>query len=74
MRQFTIHAEFDPQANVWWGSNEELPLSTEAPTLDLLLARAVAIAPEIAVMNGLVKSGEEVKIHLTADRVATAAA
>jgi len=70
MKQFTIKAEFDPAARVWCGSNDELPLTTEAPTLDALLARAAEIGPEIAVMNGLAESGEEVTFHLTADRVA----
>jgi hypothetical protein len=73
MKQFTIHAEFDPEAKVWWGSNAELPLTTEAATLDELLARAAAIAPEIAVANGLAKNGEQVTIHLTADQVASVA-
>ena len=70
MKQFTIKAEFDPEARVWCGSNDEVPLTTEASTLDELLARATEIGPEIAVMNGLAKSGEEVTFHLTADRVA----
>ena len=70
MKQFTVHAEFDPEARVWCGSNSELPLTTEAPTLDQLLARAAEIAPEIGVMNGLAESGEPVTIHLTADQVA----
>jgi hypothetical protein len=70
MKQFTVHAEFDPEARVWCGSNSELPLTTEAPTLVQLLARAAEVAPEIAVMNGLTESGEPVTIHLTADQVA----
>ena len=73
MKRFTIHAEFDPEAKMWCGSNAELPLTTEATTLDALLTRAAAIAPDIAVANGLAKSGEQVTIHLTADRVATVA-
>ncbi len=73
MKQFTIHAEFDPEAKVWWGSNAELPLTTEAATLDALLARAAAIAPEIAVANGLATIGEQVTIQITADQVATVA-
>ncbi len=71
MKQFTVRAHFDPETKVWWGSNEELPLTTEAPTLDQLFARAVEIAPEIAVMNGLAEHGEQVTIQITADRVAT---
>lgn len=69
MKQFIVHARFDPEAKVWWGSNDQLPLSTEAPTLDLLLTRATEIAPEIAVLNGLAKLGEEVKIEITAERI-----
>lgn len=74
MKQFTVHAHFDTDAKVWYGSSDELPLTTEADTLDKLFARALEIAPEIAVLNGLAKSGEQVSIQLTADQVATAAA
>ncbi len=74
MREFTVHAQYDADARVWWGSNEQLPLTTEAPTLDQLFARIMEIAPEIAAENGLVKAGEEVKIHLVADRVTVTAA
>lgn len=70
MKQFTVHAQFDADAGVWWGTNDQIPLTTEAPTLDELMARILEIAPEVAAMNGHVKSGEQVKIHLVADRVA----
>jgi Domain of unknown function (DUF1902) len=73
MKQFVVHAHFDDKAHVWWGSNDELPLATEADTLDHLLARALEIGPEIAVMNGLAEPGEEVSIQITADKVAVAA-
>ncbi|MGH6980113.1 MAG: DUF1902 domain-containing protein [Stellaceae bacterium] len=69
MKQFTIHAEFDPEAKVWSGSNAELPLTTEAAMLDELLARAAAIAPEIAVANGLAKNGEQVTYNIAFRRV-----
>ena len=68
MREFTIQAQFDPESGMWWGSNDDLPLTTEAPTLDALLARILEIAPEIAALNGHIKPGERVKIHLTADQ------
>lgn len=64
MKQFAVYAKFDTEAKVWCGSNAELPLTTEASTLDKLLTRAAKIAPEIAVMNGLAESGEPVIIHL----------
>ena len=38
---------------MWWCSNDELPLTTEAPTFDQLVARVIEIAPEIAAENGL---------------------
>jgi len=74
MKQFTLHAHFDTDARVWFGSIDELPMTTEADTLDALVARVVEIAPEIAVLNGLAESGEQFCIQLSADRVATAAA
>ena len=69
MKEFTVHAEFDDEAGAWLGSNDELPLSTEASTFDALMARVLEIAPEIAAMNGLIGEGETLRIHFTADRV-----
>lgn len=73
MKEFTVHAEFDAEAGVWCASNDELPLTTEAPNLDALMERVMAIAPEIAESNGLAARGEKLKIHLTADQVASIA-
>lgn len=70
MKEFTVHAKFDAEAGVWWASNDQLPLSTEAPNFDELVARVMAIAPDIAESNGLAARGEQVKIHFTAERVA----
>jgi hypothetical protein len=67
-KRFDIHAEWDAEAGVWWGHNDELPLATEAATLDALLARVLEIAPEIAVENGLAAAGDEIVIHLIAER------
>lgn len=68
MKEFTVRAFFDTEAQVWCGASEELPLRTEAPTLDRLLDRATEITPEIAVENGLIKKGDHLTIHLTVDR------
>jgi len=73
MKEFTVHAFFDAQARVWCGASEELPLRTEADTLEHLLDRAAEIAPEIAIENGLVQKGDRVTIHLTVDREIAAA-
>lgn len=36
----------------WIAESDALPLATEAPTLDALVARVWEIAPEIAELNG----------------------
>lgn len=66
---FEIRAEWDAEAGVWWCSNDELPLTTEAPSLEELVARVLEIAPEIAAENGLASSGEEIELHVVAERV-----
>jgi hypothetical protein len=37
-RSFEVRAEWDGEAGVWWCSNDELPLSTEAPTFEQLVS------------------------------------
>lgn len=64
---FEFSAQWDPEAGVWWCSNAELPVTTEAPTFDQLVTRVLEIAPEIAELNGIAPRGEEIEIHLTAE-------
>ena len=66
---FEIRAEWDGEAEVWWCSNEELPLTTEAPTFEQLVARVLEIAPEIAAENGLAAPGGQIEVHVMAERV-----
>jgi hypothetical protein len=68
-RSFKIRAKWDGEAGVWWCSNDELPLTTEAPTLEQLVSRVLEIAPEIAAENGLAAPGEEIELHVIAERV-----
>jgi hypothetical protein len=68
-RSFEIRAEWDGEAGVWWCSNDELPLSTEAPTFEKLVSRVLEIAPEIAAENGLAAPGDEIEVHVIAERV-----
>lgn len=65
---FDFRAQWDPESGVWWCSNAELPVTTEAPTFDQLVARVLEIAPEIAELNGIAPRGEEIEIHVTAER------
>jgi len=66
---FDIRAEWDGDARVWWCSNDELPLTTEAPSFEQLVARVLQIAPEIAAENGLAVPGEEIELRVFAERV-----
>jgi len=68
-KSFSIRAEWDAEAGVWWCSNDELPLTTEAPTFEQLVARVLEITPEIAVENGLAEPGDEIELHVVAERV-----
>jgi hypothetical protein len=68
-KSFEIRAEWDGEAGVWWCSNEELPLTTEAPTFEQLVSRVLEIAPEIAAENGLAAPGDEIEVHVIAERV-----
>ena len=36
---FEIRVEWDGEARVWWCSNDELPLTTEAPTFEQIVLR-----------------------------------
>jgi hypothetical protein len=66
---FEIRAEWDAEAGVWWCSNDELPLTIEAPAFERLVARVLEVAPEIAAENGLAAPGDEIQVHVIAERV-----
>src|SRR6516165_841148 len=68
-KAFEITAQWDNEAGVWWCSNDELPLTTEAPTFEELVARVLEIAPEIAAKNGLALPGDETEVHVIAECV-----
>jgi hypothetical protein len=66
---FEIRAQWDDEAGAWWCSNDELPLTTEAPTFEQLVSRVLEIAPEIAVETKLAVPGDEIELHVVAERV-----
>jgi Domain of unknown function (DUF1902) len=66
---FEVKAEWDAEAGVWWCSNDELPVSTEAPTFDELVARVMEIGPEMAEANRVAPPGEEIEIRVIGQRV-----
>jgi hypothetical protein len=68
-RSFEIRTDWDGEAGVWWCWNDELPLSTEAPTFEQLVSRVLEIAPEIVAENGLAAPGDQIEVHVIAERV-----
>jgi Domain of unknown function (DUF1902) len=68
-KSFEIRAEWDDEAGVWWCTNDELPLTTEAPTFEQLASRVLEIAPQIASENGLTAPGDEIEVRFMAERL-----
>jgi len=62
MKRFIVIAARDEGSSVWYGRNDEIPLATEAPTFDEPVARVMAVAPEIIVMNGVAPPGAAVEV------------
>jgi predicted RNase H-like HicB family nuclease len=68
-QNFRVTAQWDDEASVWVATSEDIVgLVTEAPTLDQLLERVVAVAPELLDDNGVALSGRgTVDIHIVSD-------
>jgi hypothetical protein len=50
---FVVSVFQDAETHCWIGTSDDIPLATEAPTLDQLIERVWLIAPEVAELNGL---------------------
>jgi hypothetical protein len=51
--------------DTWVGICDDIPLATEAPTIDALIERVWLIAPEIADLNGL--SSRDMRLRFVLD-------
>lgn len=51
-RYFDVQLYLDPDGDYWIAESDDLPVATEAPSLDQLISRVWEIAPEIAELNG----------------------
>lgn len=79
MRTFHVTAEWDGEAGVWVATSDDLPgLVSEAETLERLLDRVKAVAPELIADNGhLIADGDvdgesiELRVVSQLDRVAS---
>ncbi len=54
--RFKVVATCDPDANVWYVSDTDVPgLSTEADTIDHLNQKLMVMIPELLILNGVLK-------------------
>jgi len=61
-----IHVAYDPDAGVWWAESDDLPgLVSEAPTLDGLIDRVMAVAGELLLANGQDPNGVSLQFITT---------
>lgn len=51
-REYPVNLYVDPDGDCWIAESDDLPIATEANTLDELIERVWLIAPEIAALNG----------------------
>ena len=76
-RKYLVTAQWDEVARVWVATSQDIPgLVTEASTLDDLLARVTAVAPELLADNGVADAmAGIIDIHILSelDPAATAA-
>ena len=60
-----VRATYDADARVWWAESDDIPgLVSEAPSLDALMDRVLAVAGEIMEANG--DKADEVSLEFTA--------
>lgn len=50
---FVVSVFQDADTHQWIGTSDDIPLATEAATIDELIERVWLIAPEVAELNGL---------------------
>ena len=52
MALWTIRAEYDPEAAVWWAADSDIPgLAADAATLDELAAKVGAMLPDLLTVH-----------------------
>ena len=55
MRIFSIHAQWDPEAQVWVATSDDVPgLATESASVDALMEKLRVLVPELLEANGVV--------------------
>lgn len=60
MATWTIKAEYDPDARVWWVAESDVPgLAADASTLEALAAKAGAMLPDLIEIHASEHSGKQ---------------
>ncbi|HTM76807.1 MAG TPA: DUF1902 domain-containing protein [Devosia sp.] len=67
--KYLVTAQWDEMAEVWVATSQDISgLVTEAATLDDLLKRVVAVAPDLLIANGVVDLGAgTIDIHILSE-------
>ena len=75
-KKYVVEAFWDDEARVWVATSDDVPgLTMEAPTLDALVARVNAVAPELLDDNAhLVPGGRSTEEQISVQIVSTIAA
>lgn len=65
-----VTAEWDPEAKVWVATSDDIPLATEADTLENLEQKLSIMIPELLEANGALEDEDirEIPFHLIAHR------
>jgi len=69
--EITVNTEWDPEANVWVATSEDVPgLITEADTLEDLQGKLAIMIPELLQANGVLADSNitEIPLNLVAHR------
>ena len=71
MSLYHVKAEWDPEAEVWVASSDDVPgLATGADTFELLVEKLKVAIPELLEENGLLPTGSsDVPFAITAERI-----
>ncbi len=68
MRQFDVVAIWDPEAEVWVATSDDVPgLITEAASMEVLIEKLKVMIPELLGANGY-NDGDEVPFTLRSER------
>jgi len=71
MEEYTITITFDEEAAVWYAINDDIPITLESDSLDVLMERVKLAVPELLELNG--KNHKNTILHFNMEREAVLA-